>query len=103
MTIMATRYKVEVLADAPLMPLVEEAARRAGLQGYTLLPTIGGEGRSGRWTEDQVSGAQVKVMFMSIMSLEASEALIDRLSPHLEAYGFVVMRSAVEVVRGDRF
>lgn len=97
------RFKVEVLADAPLLPLVEEVAHRAGVRGYTVLPTIGGEGRAGRWEEDQVSGAQVKVMFVSIMSHERSEVLIDLLSPHLETYGFVVARTEVEVVRGERF
>ena len=103
MIVTVQRTKVEVLVDSPLAAMVIEAARDAGISGYTLLPTVGGEGRSGRWSDDQLSGAQAKVLFVTLTSREKSDALIEALAPWLDEYGLVVARTPVEVIRPDRF
>ena len=54
------RIKVEILLDSPLVRRVEEAAERHGLTGWTVLPTLSGSGRSGRWRDDQVTGGRLE-------------------------------------------
>lgn len=103
MTSTVSRRKVEVLIDAPLLPRLTAVATSAGITGYTLLPALGGYGRGGRWTEDQVTGAQSKVMFLAVMSDDKAAALTDALGPLLESHGLLLMVSAVEVVRGSNF
>ncbi|MGY6646805.1 MAG: DUF190 domain-containing protein [Salinarimonas sp.] len=97
------RIKVEILLDSPLVRRVEEAAERHGLTGWTVLPTLSGSGRSGRWRDDQVTGAASKVLFITVCNREKAEAFTRELSPVLEAYGSVLLKSKVEVVRPGKF
>ena len=97
------RRKIEILVDAPLVRRVVAAAEAAGVSGYTLLPTLGGSGHGGRWSDDQVTGAEAKVMFVTITNELKSAALTDALAPLLESHGFLLVSSEVEVVRGERF
>lgn len=103
MTPTVTRRKIEILVDAPLVRRVVAAAEAVGIAGYTLLPTLGGAGRSGPWTDDQVTGAEAKIMFVTVTSSERCEQLITTLAPLLESYGLVLLASDVAVVRGARF
>ena len=97
------RRKIEVLVDGPLLRLVVTTAEQAGVTGYTLLPTSGGAGASGPWSDDQVSGAQSKTLFMTILTQEKADALIDALTPVLESHGLLLALSDVDVVRGGKF
>lgn len=97
------RRKLEILVDAPLVRRVVAAAEDAGVTGYTLLPTLGGAGHGGRWSDDQVTGAEAKVMFVTITNEVRAAALTDALAPLLESHGLILVSSLVEVVRADRF
>lgn len=103
MTQMAARRRIEVLVDAPLVRRVAAAAASVGVTRYTLLPTLGGAGERGAWSDDQVSGADAKVIFLTVTSEEKAAALIDALTPLLESYGLILMTSVVDVVRGGKF
>lgn len=97
------RRKIEILVDAPLVRRVEAAAAAAGVTGYTLLPTLGGSGGGGRWSDDQVTGAQAKVMFVTITNDAKAAALTDALAPLLESHGLLLVSSVVDVVRAEKF
>ncbi len=97
------RRKVEVLVDAPLVRRVVALAEAAGVSGYTLLPTLGGAGRGGRWSDDQVTGAQAKVVFVTVTTDEKAAVLAEALAPLLDSHGLLLMVSAVGVVRGAKF
>lgn len=97
------RRRIEVLVDAPLVRRVLDAAMSAAVTGYTLLPTLGGAGEGGVWTDDQISGAEAKVMFLTVTSAEKADALIEALAPLLESHGLILMISDVDVVRGGKF
>jgi nitrogen regulatory protein PII len=103
MTQMVSRRRIEVLVDVPLVRRVEAAAAAAGVTGYTLLPTLRGSGERGAWTDDQISGAEAKVMFLTVASDEKADALIAALAPLLESHGLILMMSVVDVVRGGKF
>ena len=98
-----TRKRIEVLTDAPLVPLLAKAAAASGITSYTVLPTLGGKGRRGTWREDQLTGAASKVMFVTIATEAKANALVDALTPLLDQYGILLTIGDVEVVRGERF
>lgn len=98
-----TRCRVEVLVDMPLARKVADIANSVGVTGYTLIPTLGGAGRGGSWSDDQIAGADSKIWFLTVTSELRAQAFVDALSPLLDSHGLMVMTGSVEVVRGDRF
>ena len=103
MTTTTSKIKIEILVDAPLVRRITEIAEEAGVTGYTLLRTIAGSGHGGRWSEDQITGTQTKVVFVTVTGPRRADALIEALKPVLDSHGLMLMKSVVEVVRGDRF
>jgi len=103
MTETIIRRRIEVLADEPLIPAIERIAASAGIEHYTLLPTLGGMGHSGRWRDDQISGATAKVMFMAVTTEDVADRLADQLAPLLATHHLMLLISNVEVIRGLRF
>lgn len=97
------RRRIEVLVDRPLAPLIVEAASKAGITGYSLLPVLGGAGRNGAWTDEEISGAQAKIIFLTVASQDKTDCLVDHLSPLLDSHGLVLFIGTVDVVRGLRF
>lgn len=103
MTTTVQRRKIEILVDMPLLRRVTEAAEAAGVSGHTLLPTLGGAGQAGSWSDDQITGAQAKAIFVTVTTAEKAQALIEALAPLLDSHGLLLMTSLVEVVRGGKF
>ena len=97
------RRKIEILVDAPLVRRVVAVAEAAGITGYTLLPTLGGAGHGGRWSDDQVAGADAKLMFVTITNEAKASALTDALAPLLQSHGFLLVSGIVDVVRAEKF
>lgn len=103
MTATIHRRRIEVLVDEPLIPAITSLAARAGITHYTLFPAIGGYGRSGRWRDDQLSGATSKVMLLAISTVESADRFTELLAPMLGPQRLILLLSPVEVVRGARF
>ena len=97
------RRKIEILVDGPLLRRVVAAAEDAGVTGYTLLPVLGGAGHSGRWSDDQVTGADAKILFVTITSEAKAAALTDALAPLLASHGLLLVSGIVDVVRAEKF
>ena len=96
------RKRVEILADAALVPRLVEASGKAGINGHTILRVESGAGRSGPWRDDRVSGSG-KVIFLTITAQDKAARFIDLLAPNLESWGMVLTMGDVEVVRPERF
>jgi PII-like signaling protein len=103
MTQTVQRQKIEILVDRPLLPRIVAAAKTVGVGGYTILPALSGAGAHGTWDDDQLSGAQAKVVFVTVTSAKKAESLIDALTPLLESHGLMLLSSTVDVVRGAKF
>jgi hypothetical protein len=97
------RVKVEILLDAPLIDLVTYIVTDAGAGGYTILPALGGSGHNGRWREDRVTGADTKLLLLTVATEDTAETIVRGLEPLLDTHGLVVMTARVGVVRGDKF
>lgn len=98
-----TRKRLDILADAPLVPRIVAALDAAGIGGHTILPALGGSGRSGAWSEDRLSGAATKRVVMAITGAAEADALVEALAPLLDSHRLLLTISDVAVVRGDRF
>lgn len=96
------RKRIEILADAPLLPRLVDALEQCGIAGHTVLPAISGIGRTGSWSEDRLTGTS-KLLLMAIASDEHADLLIEKLAPLLDSHRLLLIISAVDVVRGDRF
>ena len=96
------RKRIEILADAPLLPRLLAAFEACDIGGHTIFPVSGGSGRTGRWSEDRLTGTS-KLMLMAIASDEHAAALVDQLAPLLDSHRLLLTLSTVEVIRGDRF
>lgn len=97
------RRRIEVLVDRPLVPLIVDAANTAGIAGYSLLPVMGGAGLGGAWSDDEISGAQAKLIFLAVASQDKSDRLVELLSPLLDSHGLILFIGTVDVVRGARY
>lgn len=97
------KKRVEVIIEAPVAPrlaaLMNEHAR-----GYTMLPVLGGSGRSGPWTRDgQVSSAGGMVAFVAIIDESAIEPLTTAIYGLVERHLGVLSISDCEVIRDKKF
>lgn len=97
------KKRVEVIIEAPVAHRLAALMDRHG-RGYTMLPVLGGSGRSGPWTRDgQVSSAGGMVAFVAIMDEGALAPLIEDVYALVERHVGVLTVSDCEVVRGKKF
>lgn len=76
----------------------------AGVTGYSILPVLGGSGRSGQWSRDgQISRANGMVQVICIIKPERLDVLLDAAFEVVEKHIGVVTISDVEVLRAERF
>ncbi len=103
MTETVHRKRIEILVDLPLASRIISASAKAGIKGHTLLPTLSGAGEGGSWSDDQLSGAVAKVLFVAVTTDAKAQAMIDLVTPMLDTYGLALIASDVQVVRPAKF
>lgn len=96
--------RVEIIIEAPMESRLTDALDGAGVTGYTILPVLGGSGRSGRWSrEGQVSRAGGMVAITCIIRPDRLDGLLDAAFQVVERHIGVVSVSDCEVLRAERF
>jgi len=100
---MTKRVRLEILVDALFAPRLAKLAESAGFTGHTLLRTTSGRGRHGEWSEDLVTGATVKYIFLAVANAKRADDFMTAIAPMLESHSLVVLRSEVDVVRPEKF
>ena len=103
MTETVSRKRIDILVDAPLLPRIIAAAEASGIMAHTVFPALSGAGHAGVWSDDQITGASAKVLFVAIANSGKVATLTDRLAPLLDEYGLVLILSDVQVVRAGKF
>ena len=96
------RKRLEILADAPLLPRIVAALRAAEIQGHTVVPAISGTGRGGNWQEEEVTGVSKKYV-IAVASEKSAMAFVDAIGPLLDSHHMLLTVADVAVVRGERF
>lgn len=96
--------RVEIIIEAPMEERLTGALENAGVTGFTVLPVLGGSGRSGRWTrEGQVSRAGGMVAVICIIREERLDDLLEAAFKVVKRHIGVVSVSDCEVLRAERF
>jgi nitrogen regulatory protein PII len=96
--------RVEIIIEAPLERRLTDALRKSGVTGYTVLPVLGGSGRSGQWSRDaEVSRASGMVAVVCLIRPERLDALLDAAFAVVERHIGVVSVTDAGVLRAERF
>jgi len=96
--------RVEITIEKVMESRLTTALSDAGVTGYTILPVLGGSGRSGEWSRaGQVSRASGMVQVICIIRAERLDTLLDAAFTVVERHIGVVCVTDCEVLRAERF
>ncbi len=96
--------RVEITIEAVMETRLTDALVKAGVTGFTILPVLGGSGRSGQWSrEGQVSRAGGMINVVCIIRPEKLEALLKAAFAVVVRHIGVVSVTDCEVLRAERF
>lgn len=95
--------RVEIVIEAPLEGRLTAALLRAGVTGYTILPVLGGSGRSGQWSREGQVGRAGMVSFVCLIKPERLDGLLDAIFAVVEKHIGVVSVTDAQVLRAERF
>ena len=96
--------RVAIIIEAPMERRLRQTLEVADITGYTVVPVLGGSGRSGPWSrEGQVSRAGGMVQVICVIAPERLEGLLEKLFDVVERHIGVVTVSDCEVLRAERF
>ena len=95
--------RVEIIIEAPMEGRLTEALMRAGVTGFTVLPVLGGSGRSGQWSRDGQLGRAGMVAVICLIRPEKLDMLLDAAFAVVERHIGVVSVTDTQVLRAERF
>lgn len=96
--------RVEITIEAVMQSRLTDALTKAGVTGYTVLPVLGGSGRSGKWSRSgQVSRAQGMVQVVCIIRPDRVDGLLEAAFEVVERHIGVVSVVDCDVLRAERF
>lgn len=96
--------RVEITIEKVMQSRLTEALQSADVTGYTILPVLGGSGRSGEWDRSgQVSNAGGMVQIICIVRPERLDLLLDAAFSVVERHIGVVCITDCGVLRAERF
>lgn len=96
--------RVEIIIEAVMESQITRTLTEAGVTGFTLLPVLGGSGRSGHWTrEGNVSRAGGMLAVICLIAPERLDTLLEALFPVLDDHIGVVSVTDTQILRAERF
>lgn len=96
--------RVVITIEAIMQKRLTDTLEGAGVTGYSILPVLGGSGRSGAWSRDgQISRASGMVQVVCIIREERLDDLLEASFKVVDKHIGVVTITDVEVLRAERF
>lgn len=96
--------RVEIIIEAALERRLTDAMIAAEVTGFTVLPVLGGSGRSGHWSRDgQVSRASGMVAVVCLIHPDKLDTLLEAAFAVVERHIGVVSITEAQVLRAERF
>lgn len=95
--------RVEIVIEAPLERRLAKALHDAGVTGYTIMPVLGGSGRSGKWSREGQLGRAGMVTFVCLIRPDRLDGLLDAAFAVVEKHIGVVSITDADVLRAERF
>lgn len=96
--------RVAIIIEAPMAKRLTKAMHAADVTGYSILPVLGGSGRSGQWSgAGHIGTANDMVQVVCIVREEKLDGLIDAVFGVVDKHIGVVSISDCQVLRAERF
>lgn len=96
--------RVAIIIEQVMQSRLTDVMADAGVTGWTMLPVLGGSGRSGTWSrEGQVSRAGGMVQVVCVIRPERLDDLLEAAFRVVDRHIGVVTVSDCEVLRAERF
>ena len=96
--------RVSIIIERVMSRRLTDAMSKAGVTGYTVLPVLGGSGRSGEWSRSgQVSAAGGMVQVLCVVSPDKVDSLLDAAFAVVDRHIGIVSINDCEVIRPERF
>ncbi|MEL6450545.1 MAG: transcriptional regulator [Pseudomonadota bacterium] len=96
--------RVAIIIEQVMQSRLTDALEKAGVTGWSVLPVLGGSGRSGAWSrEGQVSRGTGMVQVVCIIRPERLDGMLDDVFAVVDRHIGVVTVSDCEVLRAERF
>jgi nitrogen regulatory protein PII len=96
--------RVEITIEKVMERRLTEAMKTAGVTGWSILPVLGGSGRSGEWSrEGQVSRGTGLVCVVCLIRPDKLDPLLDAIFAVVDRHIGVVSISDCKVLRAERF
>lgn len=96
--------RVEITIEAVMERRLTDALITAGVTGFTVLPVLGGSGRSGEWSRSgQISRASGMVQVICIIRPDRLDGLLEAAFEVVERHIGVVSVVDCEILRAERF
>lgn len=96
--------RVAIIIETVMLSRLTSALTKAGVTGWSVLPVLGGSGRSGEWSrEGQVSRGTGMAQVVCIIRPDRLDDLLEGAFDVVERHMGVVTVSDVEVLRAERF
>ena len=96
--------RVAVIIEAIMQRRLTDAMIKADVTGFSILPVLGGSGRSGDWSrEGQISRGTGMVQVVCIVSPDKLDLMLEKVFPVVEKHIGVIAVSDCEVMRAERF
>ena len=95
--------RVEITIEAVMQKRLTDALQGAGVTGYTILPVLGGSGRSGDWTREGQVGRSGMVQVICIIRPERLDDLLEAAFAVVERHIGVVCVTECDILRAERF
>ena len=96
--------RVEITIEKVMLRRLTEALTSADVTGWSVLPVLGGSGRSGTWSrDDQISRGSGLVQVVCLIRPDKLDALLDAAFEVVERHIGVVSVSDTQVLRAERF
>lgn len=95
--------RVEIIIEAVMERRLTSALRSAEVTGFTVLPVLGGSGRSGHWSREGQVGSMGMVAVVCLIRPEKLDTLLDAAFSVVERHIGVVSITDTQVLRAERF
>lgn len=96
--------RVAIIIEQVMESRLTDAIAAAGVSGWTVLPVLGGSGRSGAWSrEGQVGRGSGMVQVVCVIRPDRLDDLLEAAFGVVERHIGVVTVSDCEVLRAERF
>lgn len=96
--------RVEITIEKVMIRRLTEALESADVTGWSILPVLGGSGRSGTWhRDDQISRGTGLVQVVCLIRPDKLDALLDAAFEVVDRHIGVVSVSDAQVLRAERF